>query len=135
MNTLNFIVIIFQDGFEKSVESLCNGLGQVGRGNLANIDLNRDFPSQFAPMHRMPNGTFGDLFFDRQWETIAVMKWILKENFVLSANLHGGSLVASYPYDESAVHNDSYSKSPDDALFQHLARTYAKNHLTMNKGE
>lgn len=125
----------FQDGFEKSVMGLCNGLGQVGRGNLVSYDLNRDFPSQFLPMHRMPNGTLGDLFFDRQWETIAVMKWILKENFVLSANLHGGALVASYPYDESASHISSYSKSPDDALFQHLAHTYANNHLTMSKGQ
>lgn len=76
----------------------------------------------------------GDLFFDRQWETIAVMKWILKENFVLSANLHGGALVASYPYDENAAHQDKYSQSPDDALFRHLAHTYANNHLTMYKG-
>jgi carboxypeptidase D len=63
------------------------------------------------------------------------MKWILKENFVLSANLHGGSLVASYPYDESPTHTDTYSKSPDDSLFIHLARTYAKNHLTMSKSK
>jgi carboxypeptidase D len=81
----------------------------------------------------MPNGTLGDLFFGRQWETIAVMKWILKENFVLSANLHGGSLVASYPYDETPSHTDTYSKSPDDELFKFLAHTYANNHLTMSK--
>lgn len=97
------------------------------------MDLNRDFPSQFQPFKQMANGTTHDLFFGRQWETIAVMKWILKENFVLSANLHGGALVASYPYDETATHTDSYSKSPDDALFQFLARTYANKHSTMTK--
>jgi hypothetical protein len=81
----------------------------------------------------MKNGTIGDLFYGRQLETIAVMKWILKENFVLSANFHGGALVASYPYDETPHHTDTYSKSPDDALFQFLSRTYAKNHLAMTK--
>ena len=63
------------------------------------------------------------------------MKWILKENFVLSANLHGGSLVASYPYDETMYHTDgTYGKAPDDSLFRFLAHTYANNHLTMTKG-
>ena len=31
----------------------------------------------------------------------AVMDWLKTENFDLSANLHGGALVASYPYDNS----------------------------------
>ena len=69
-----------------------------------------------------------------QPETIAIMKWILKENFVLSANLHGGSLVASYPYDETMYHTDNtYGESPDDSLFRYLARIYAKKHLVMSK--
>ena len=83
----------------------------------------------------MKNGTIPDLFYGRQPETIAVMKWILKENFVLSANLHGGSLVASYPYDETIHHTDNtYGESPDDSLFRYLARNYANKHLTMTKG-
>jgi hypothetical protein len=83
----------------------------------------------------MKNGTVADLFYGRQPETIAVMKWILKENFVLSANLHGGSVVASYPYDETIHHTDkTYGQSPDDSLFRYLARSYANKHLTMTKG-
>jgi carboxypeptidase D len=80
----------------------------------------------------MANGTTGDLFYGRQPETIAVMKWILKESFVLSGNLHGGALVASYPFDETAAHVSAYGKSPDDSLFRFLALAYAKKHLTMS---
>ncbi|CAF3786452.1 unnamed protein product [Rotaria sordida] len=124
------------DGFEKSIEGSCETKTFETRGNLFSIDLNRDFPSQYQPLKLMNNGTIGDLFYGRQRETIAVMKWILKENFVLSANLHGGALVASYPYDETIHHTDgTYGQSPDDSLFHFLARTYATKHLTMTKGQ
>lgn len=54
------------------------------------------------------------------------MAWILSEPFVLSANLHGGSLVANYPYDDNIEDKDGiYSKSPDDALFRKLASVYS----------
>ena len=61
------------------------------------------------------------------------MNWIRSTPFVLSANLHGGSVVASYPFDDSAMHRARYSAAPDDALFRHLARVYASNHKTMAK--
>ncbi|UJR31312.1 hypothetical protein I4U23_018810 [Adineta vaga] len=124
------------DGFESSAEGVCDSRSLHGRGNMKEIDLNRNFPSQFTPLKQWQNSTVADIFYGRQPETIAVMKWILKENFVLSGNLHGGSVVASYPYDETVYHTkNTYGKSPDDSLFQHLARTYATNHLTMSKSD
>lgn len=66
----------------------------VGRGNARSVDLNRDFPDRFENVliHRLkPN----------QPETVAMMKFITQNPFVLSANLHGGAVVASYPFDNS----------------------------------
>lgn len=91
--------------------------GTEGRENANGIDLNRNFPDQF--------GVTKDNEI-QQPETSAVMKWILSEPFVLSANLHGGSLVANYPYDDNKENTDGiYSKSPDDALFRRLASVYS----------
>ncbi|OWF53104.1 carboxypeptidase D-like isoform X2 [Mizuhopecten yessoensis] len=114
------------DGFHEAREGLCTGT--LGRENNNRVDLNRDFPDQF-PITKLKTHP-------EQNETRALMNWINANKFVLSANLHGGSVVASYPYDDSAVHKASghYSASPDDEVFKQLAKTYAKNHGTMHEG-
>lgn len=111
------------DGYEKSTSGHCDF--SSGRDNANGIDLNRDFPDQFDA-HSNAHA--------RQPETEAVMKWITSNPFVLSGNLHGGSVVASYPYDDSKSHptTGQYSKSPDEAVFKHLAHVYADNHATMH---
>lgn len=58
------------------------------RYNKNGEDLNRNFPDAFE------NNSASI-----QPETRAVMDWIKNETFVLSANLHGGALVASYTFD------------------------------------
>ena len=57
--------------------------------------------------------------------------------FVLSGNLHGGSVVASYPFDDSASHQRQghYSQSEDDSLFRYLALVFSQNHPVMRTGE
>lgn len=46
-------------------------------------------------------------------------------------------MVASYPFDDSATHQEGghYSQSADDSLFRFLALTYSQNHPTMKTGQ
>lgn len=55
---------------------------------------------------------------------------------MLSGNLHGGSVVASYPFDDSATHEQQghYSPTEDDSLFRYLALVYARHHPVMRLG-
>ncbi|EPY82620.1 Carboxypeptidase N catalytic chain precursor-like protein [Camelus ferus] len=73
-------------------------------------------------------------------ETKAVIQWIRSFNFVLSANLHGGAVVANYPYDKSFEHRvrgfrrTANTPTPDDKLFQKLAKVYSYAHGWMHQG-
>ncbi|XP_045606804.2 carboxypeptidase D isoform X1 [Procambarus clarkii] len=118
------------DGFEMAKEGMCEGYSRSGRENANDVDLNRNFPSQWNfPSER-------ELYSKREPETLAVMSWILNNPFVLSGNLHGGSVVASYPFDDTSFHRVCCyeSKTPDDKLFRYLATVYASNHRTMPRG-
>ncbi|KAL0266576.1 UNVERIFIED_CONTAM: hypothetical protein PYX00_009080 [Menopon gallinae] len=113
------------DGFEKAKEGDEDGF--VGRANAKDVDLNRNFPDQYG---RTEENRI------QQPETEAIINWIQAVPFVLSANLHGGSLVANYPFDDNAVEprmpRPNYS--PDNKIFQYLARVYSKAHPTMHLG-
>ena len=99
--------------------------GEIRRGigytNAHGIDLNRNFPDQFFPSVS-----------PEQPETKAVENWITSHPFVLSASLHAGSLVVTYPYDDSPSGQSVYSATPDDDVFRHLAKIYSVNHPTMH---
>ncbi|KAG5682478.1 hypothetical protein PVAND_011829 [Polypedilum vanderplanki] len=120
------------DGFAKSREGSCESMqNYYGRYNAEGIDLNRDFPDRFDRQ------LIQKLYHTkRQPETLAVMDWVKSNPFVLSANLHGGAVVASYPYDNTINHHDCCedSPTPDDSVFRYLARTYARNHPVMKDG-
>ncbi|XP_044133101.1 carboxypeptidase M [Bufo gargarizans] len=100
------------DGFEASMPSDCTS--SVGRYNKNGYDLNRNFPDAFEVNTD-----------EIQPETQAVMDWIKSESFVLSANFHGGALVASYPYD------NSYTTSPDSDVLEYVANIYSMNNAQM----
>ncbi|XP_029784993.1 carboxypeptidase D isoform X1 [Suricata suricatta] len=109
------------DGYEKAQEG--DSVSVIGRNNSNNFDLNRNFPDQYF---QITDPT--------QPETIAVMSWMKSYPFVLSANLHGGSLVVNYPFDDDEQGLATYSKSPDDAVFQQIALSYSKENAQMFQG-
>lgn len=117
------------DGFETSSEGECSR-GR-GRRNANGFDLNRNFPDFFAARKYKPS--------NEQPETRAIRVWIDRIPFVLSANLHGGALVASYPFDNrrsgTGPELGARSPTPDDDVFRHLAELYSFNHKTMHLGE
>ncbi|CAG2174026.1 unnamed protein product, partial [Oppiella nova] len=90
------------------------------RNNAANRDLNRNFPDFFQDNSR-----------SEQPETAAIRKWIQSVPFVLSANFHGGTVVANYPYDNNKFGLRKKSVAPDNDVFRHLALTYVKKHPNM----
>lgn len=56
------------------------------------------------------------------------MKWLKSIPFVLSANLHGGALVANYPYDSSTNSGNlspQASYTPDNEVFVLLGKIYS----------
>ena len=124
------------DGFEVAQPGDCNGADKKsGRTNANGVDLNRNFPDQYRtrPLNRET------ILAGREPETLAVMTWIINNPFVLSANLHGGAVVASYPFDDTPKPNPNRccvpSDGPDIALFRRLASIYAQGHKLMHRGE
>ncbi|XP_038641148.1 inactive carboxypeptidase-like protein X2 [Scyliorhinus canicula] len=88
-------------------------------------------------------------------ETRAIIAWLEKIPFVLGANFLGGEQVVTFPYnmgrsqeeeeeimrrpqrvddyEEDAGEQLRYMETPDDAIFQWLAISYASAHLTMTE--
>lgn len=104
-----------------------DGFALRQRGNANNVDLNRDFPDQFFPQNNDENL--------RQPETKAIMKWIKDKRFTASASLHGGALVANYPWDGTTDGRGGYSPCPDDEAFRYMATIYSDHHYNMSKSK
>ncbi|KAK7141053.1 hypothetical protein R3I93_015264 [Phoxinus phoxinus] len=67
-------------------------------------------------------------------ETRAVISWMQTIPFVLSANLHGGELVVTYPFDMTKDWAPKeLTPTADDSFFRWLATVYAStNHVMSN---
>ena len=69
-------------------------------------------------------------------ETRAVINWMQDVPFVLGANLHGGELVVTYPFDctrDWIPQEDT--PTADDSFFRWLATVYASTNLVMANPE
>ncbi|XP_059279959.1 carboxypeptidase SOL1 isoform X1 [Lycium ferocissimum] len=104
-----------------------DGFSLRRRGNANNVDLNRDFPDQFFPMNDDPGA--------HQPETKAIMRWLEEMQFTASASLHGGALVANYPWDGTENKKKYYYGCPDDETFRHMASIYSHSHHNMSLSE
>ncbi|KAI7688311.1 hypothetical protein SSS_10674 [Sarcoptes scabiei] len=113
------------DGWDIATNNLDqnrNSSWLLGRSNMNGVDINRDFPDLDTIVFR--NGNTDDMIqalisHKMQPETRATVVWLLSNPFVLSANLHGGALVANYPYDETSDGSlSSYTPSADDKVFR-----------------
>ncbi|XP_071947874.1 carboxypeptidase D-like [Antedon mediterranea] len=134
------------DGFEKAFQfykEFDMVIDAYGRENLHSVDLNRNFPRLNTIMYRneIIGGKNHHLGYGEDMtnyvpepEVQAYIEWVEEYPFVLSANMHDGDLVANYPFDDVRSFNGrpSYTMSPDDSLFRHLARTYSRSHATMS---
>jgi len=88
-------------------------LSGATRSNANGADLNRNFPDPQDGPH--PDG------FDWQPETEAMMDFANKQHITLSANFHGGTEVANYPWDTWArSHTDS-------SWLKYISRIYAES--------
>jgi hypothetical protein len=75
------------------------------------VDPNRNFPDPSDGPH--PDGETW------QKENIAMMNFMQKHRFVMSANLHGGDEVMNYPWDTW------YKRHPDDSWLQFVSKEFA----------
>ncbi len=101
-------------------------LGQ--RYNAGGFDLNRSFPDWFEDAVNTPDG--------RPLETGLMMAWTAAQSITLSANMHGGALLAQYPWDNNPTHSSVFSPTADPAqdAFYSVSLTYASNNPPMYNG-
>lgn len=87
------------------------------RGNARGIDLNRNFPDMTRDRE---SSTIG-----REIENQAVMRFQSTRQFALSANFHGGTIVANYPWDAK------YDPHPLDDLVREISQVYSDHNPDM----
>ncbi|XP_051630787.1 probable carboxypeptidase X1 [Manacus candei] len=142
------------DGYETAYELGSELAGwAMGRWTYEGIDLNHnfadlntalwdaedndlvphEFPNHYIPIpeyYTLANATVAP-------ETRAVIAWMQRFPFVLSANLHGGELVVTYPFDMTRTYwkAQELTPTPDDGVFRWLATVYATANLAMASGD
>jgi len=106
-----------------------DGTASNSRSNANGANLNRNFPDREYGDPPYPGHNY-----IIQPETQNMIDFTAQHNFVMSANFHGGALVANYPWDLKLSGDPGvypYSACPDDITFIDLALTYAENNPPM----
>jgi len=88
------------------------------RQNINGVDLNRNFPRATTGE---PADTSG-----RELETRNMMLFHREKNFILSANIHSGSEVVNYPWD------DRPARHADDDWYRFISREYADEAMAVD---
>ncbi|MBN3299224.1 CPXM1 carboxypeptidase, partial [Amia calva] len=137
------------DGYEMAYKKVSKLAGwAMGRYSYEGIDMNHNFADLNSVMwdaqereqdkskvvnHYIPIPeyyTSEDAFVAS--ETRAVINWMQNIPFVLSANLHGGELVVTYPFDMTRDWAPKeLTPTPDDSFFRWLATVYATTNRAM----
>lgn len=112
---VHVVPFVNADGFARAKSDDCYSTD--GFLNDAKVNIERDFF-----YNQEANSTA---------ETKALMRWMAANRFVIGANLMGGSLTAFYPFSRAPeVLSEEITEhpTPDHAVFQALATTYASHH-------
>lgn len=89
-------------------------VAQARRGNGNNIDLNRNYPDNVAGAHYD-----GEVY---QTETLAFMALADANDFVISANFHGGTELVNYPFDNARTNEYTHA---DTDWYEYIGVEYA----------
>ncbi|XP_069016829.1 probable carboxypeptidase X1 [Embiotoca jacksoni] len=146
---IHFLPSMNPDGYEVAYEKGSELAGWAeGRYTFEGIDLNHNFPDLNNIMWDAQE-TAGDAskvsnhyipipeYYTKEDamvapETRAVISWMQDIPFVLSANLHGGELVITYPFDCTRDWAPKENTpSVDNAFFRWLATVYASTNVVM----
>ena len=101
------------------------------RNNANDKDLNRGF-SDWADLGRTDHSTRLE---GREVEVVAVMEWLRKNNFVLSASYHDGWSMVIFPWDDSPACTETQNAvCSEDSTFYALAKAYTCHHTFMDTG-
>ncbi|XP_066429005.1 probable carboxypeptidase X1 isoform X2 [Eleutherodactylus coqui] len=135
------------DGYEMAYKLGSELSGwSIGRWNYQGLDLNHNFADLNTPLWEAEDNEQVPEHFPNHYipipeyytlenatvapETRAIIDWMQKIPFVLSANFHGGELVVSYPFDMTRTYWLAKELTPtqDDPMFRWLAAVYASSH-------
>jgi murein tripeptide amidase MpaA len=99
---IHILPLMNPDGQERAIPGICNDEANLGRNNAKDVDLNRNFPDIFECNE-----------VNLEPETEAIIRWLDRNDFILSANFHSGagvikSVLISLIYEYNCIYFINY---------------------------